>query len=164
MNGLKMRGQYQLVHKRNGEVLSVQEFHNDITNQGLDAILDIMFHANTQITTWYMGLIDNSGYSAVANADTMSSHAGWNEFTTYSQATRPEWTEGASSSQVMTNSAAIQFSITGSGTLKGILLASNSTKGGTTGTLWSTALFSANLIVTSGDTLELTYSISASRA
>lgn len=164
MNKVSMAGHYKLVHKRNGEVLNVFEDHNDITNAGLDAILDIMFHGTTQITTWYMGLIDNSGYSSVANSDTMSSHAGWNEFTTYSQATRPEWTEGASSSQVMTNSSAIQFSITGSGTLKGILIASNSTKGGTTGTLWSTALFSANLIVTSGDTLELTYSISASRA
>ena len=157
---LLARGKFKAQHIRDGKVIGEYDFPNGIVDVGLNSILGIMFHADTQITTWYLGLIDNSGFSALANADTMSSHAGWNEFTTYSQANRPTWTPGAASGRSITNGTTVDFSITGSGTIKGIFVTSNNTKGGTTGTLWATAAFSSNVSVVNGDTLKVTYTVS----
>jgi hypothetical protein len=154
------KGKFTLQHIREGEVIGEYEFPNGITDAGMNSILGIMFHSDTQITTWYIGLIDNSGFSALANGDVMSSHAGWNEFTTYSQSTRVAWSPGASSSRSITNGTTSDFSITGSGTMKGIFIVNNSTKSGTTGTLWSTAAFGSTVAVLNGDTLKVTYTVS----
>lgn len=138
---------------------------NDVTNEGLNSVLDVMFHGSSQITTWYIGLIRDDNYSALANADTMSSHAGWEEADEYSESTRQEWTEGAASSQSITNAATVDFSINATETMKGIFLTSSATKSGTSGTLWATALFSSgDQAVANGDTLKVTYTVTASRS
>lgn len=158
-----LHGHWQAEHIRDGKVLKKYDFPNDITNQGKNSLFEIMFHDGTQIanSSWFIGLISNSGYSALAAADTMSSHAGWTEFTGYSQGTRVAWGAGAAASQSITNASPATFDITSSGTVKGIFVVSNSTKGGTTGTLWSTALFSADVPVANGDQLRVTYTVSA---
>lgn len=148
-------------HYRNGQFLARHITHNDITNEGKNLIFDTFFNSATQITTWYTGLISNSGYSALAATDVMNSHAGWTEFTSYSQSTRVTWTSGASSGQSVTNSSPMTFDITGSGTVKGVFITSNSTKSGTTGKLWATALFAADVPVSNGDQLKVTYTVSA---
>lgn len=145
-------------YDKDGNLKGTYKARNGVTNEGKDAVLDIMFHGSTQITTWYLGIMDNSGYTAEAAGDTLASHAGWSEFTTYT-GNRKEWTEGAASSQSITNSATVDFAITGSATLKGVFLCSAAT--GTTGTLWATAAFSSTVAVTSGDTLKVTYTVSA---
>lgn len=163
MNKLKLQGKFYLELIRDGKIIEVREFLNGITNEGLDAILDIMFHGSSQITAWFMGLIDASGYTGLAAGDTMSSHAGWTEFTTYSEGTRQAWPEDAASGQSITNTTLAAFSVTGAGTLKGAFLPSDSTKGGTSGTLWCTALFTGgDLAVTNGDTVRLKYTLNAS--
>lgn len=139
-----------------GNLKDTYKLRNGITNQGKNALLDIMFHGSTQITTWYLGLMDNSGYSAEAAADTLASHAGWNEFTNYS-GNRKEWTEGAAASQSITNASPVQFDITGSGVIKGIFLASAAT--GTSGTLWASAAFASTVTVASADALKVTYTV-----
>lgn len=164
MEGLNLRGNYCLQIIRDGKVIAELEGHNDITNAGLGKILDVMFNGATQITAWYMGLVDNAGWTAFANTDTAAAHAGWTEFQTYDETDRPEWTAGNSSSQVTTNSAAVVFTIGGSGALKGIFIGSLSTKGGTTGTLWSTAAFALPVAVQDNDVLNLTYTVTAARA
>lgn len=160
----KPKGKYfiELVDK-DGNVKHREEVKNDITNQGKNDLFDIMFHDGTQIasSSWFIGLISNSGYSALAAGDTMASHAGWTELTGYSQATRVAWGPGASASQVITNASPATFDINASGTAKGVFITSNSTKGGTTGRLWSTALFTADVPVSNGDQLRVTYSLSA---
>lgn len=158
---LSLRGKFQVEHWRGGEKIATYDFHNDITNEGKNLILDVMFHDGTQIasTSWFAGLISNSGYSALAAADVMNSHAGWTEFTSYSQSTRVVWGMGAASSQQITNSSPMTFDITGSGTVKGIFMTSNSTKSGTSGKLWATGLFNADVPVTNGDQLKITYSV-----
>lgn len=163
MNKLKLKGKYYLELIRNGKVIAIREALNGITDEGLDAILDIMMHGSSQITAWLLGLIDASGYTGLAAGDTMASHAGWVEFTTYSQGTRPAWQEDAASGQSITNTTLANFSITGGATLKGAFLTSNSTKGGSSGTLWSTALFTTgDLAVINGDTARLKYTLNAS--
>jgi hypothetical protein len=158
-----LNGHWQAEHIRDGKVLNKYDFPNDITNQGKNSLFEVYFHDGTQIAaaSWFIGLISNSGYSALAAGDTMASHAGWTEFTGYSQATRVAWGPGAAASQSITNASPATFDINASGTVKGIFVVSNSTKGGTTGTLWSTALFSADVPVANGDQLRVTYTVSA---
>jgi hypothetical protein len=157
---LALGGKVKMQHVRNGEVLQEIPFPNGIVDVGMNALLDIMFHGETQIPTWYIGLINNSGFTALSNADTMASHAGWAEFTDYDEGTRGEWTEGAAATRSITNSSAVVFTIDNAGTLKGIFVTSNSTKSGSTGTLWATASFAANLTVAPSDEIRILYSVS----
>lgn len=156
----RLRGKFKVQHFRNDELIGEHDFKNDITNEGLNRILEVMFHSGTQLTTWYSGLIDNAGFSAIDPTDTMASHAGWSEATQYTQANRVSWSPGAASGRSITNSTAFQFDINATKTLYGIFITSNNTKGGTTGVLWSTGAFSSPLSVVNGDTVKVTYTVS----
>jgi hypothetical protein len=162
---LNLKGQFHIEHRDLfGNLKAIYDFPNAETDVGKDLLLDVMFNDVTQIAnnSWFVGLIDNSGFTALADADTMASHTGWTEFTNYSETTRVAWGSGASSGQTVTNASPITFNISGAGgTVRGIFVVSNSSKSGGSGTLWSTGLFSASVPVTSGDQLKLTYSVSA---
>lgn len=145
---------------RNGQVVWEDITHNGIVDVGINSLLDVTFRNQTQIASWYMGLVDNVGFSAFAAGDTMGSHAGWAESTAYSEATRPQWSPGAASGRAISNGTAVEFSINGTATIKGIFLTSGSAKSGTTGTLWATAAFTSTVPVTNGDVLKVTYTIS----
>lgn len=160
----KPKGRFRVEHRnKKGELRGIYEFNNDIVNVGKNDILGVYFSGATQTASanWAIGLISNSSYSALAAGDTMASHAGWTEFTSYSQANRVAWGPGSASSQSVTNASPATFDITGSGTVKGIFVANNNTKSGTSGTLWATALFTADVPVTSGDQLKVTYTVNA---
>lgn len=157
------RGWFQIeVYDKDGHLKTRQSFPNGITNEGKDKVLDDMFNDGVQTanSSWFVGLIDSSGYTGVADGDTMSSHTGWNEFTSYSEATRVAWGSGAAASQSTTNASPATFNISGAGTVKGVFIPTNSTKSGTSGTLWATALFAAEVPVTSGDQFKITYTVS----
>ena len=128
---------------------------NLIVTEGLNHILDVAFHADTQITTWYIGL---KGSGTPAAGDTLASHASWSEITDYS-GDRKEWTEGAASSGSMTNSSTVDFLITGSATVAGAFLGSAET--GTSGTLYGVVDFASARSVLSGDTLQVTVTVTA---
>lgn len=150
---------FTLEHIRNGEVLDTYKFFNGIVDEGMNYLLDTGFRGSTQETAWYIGLVDNSSFSAFANSDTMSSHTGWIEFTGYTEATRPAWSPEAAASRTITNATTVDYTVSLAGTLKGIFITSNSTKSGTGGSLWSTAAFANTITVSSGDTFKVTYSI-----
>lgn len=144
-----------------GRIKSEDWGHNLITNVALNDVLNEYIRGTTQTTAWYMGLVDNSGFSTFAAADTAASHAGWSENQNYSNSPRPQWSPGSASSQSITNSSSVNFSMTGTVTIRGIFIISNSTIGGTTGTLFSEAAYSGgNQSVNNGDTLQNTYSLS----
>ena len=177
---LQPRGRFVVEHFRKGVKIGHYEFPNGITNQGKNKLLDVMFHSVSAITTWWLGLIDNSGYSALAAGDTYANinqaGNGWDEFTDYtdpanagSASTRPEWTEGAASGQAITNGSPVVFDITSSGTVKGLFLvggaAGAQTKGDHTASgaiLWATASFTGGDVgVNTNDQLKVTYTTSA---
>jgi hypothetical protein len=176
---LQVRGRYVVEHWRNGKRINEYHFNNGITNEGKNKLLDVMFHEATQIGTWYLGLIDNAGYSALADTDTYDdidqAGNGWDEFKNYTDAgngdsstTRPRWQEDAASGQSITNSNVAVFDITGSGTVKGLFLvggiANANLKGNhdAGGTMWATALFgSGDVAVQAGDQLKVSYTVSA---
>jgi len=96
----------------------------------------------------------------------MSSHGGWTENTGYSNATRPAAVFGTPTNadpSVLDNSASpASFSINATSTIAGAFLVNNSTKGGTTGILFSESDFTSpgDRSVVSGDTLNVTYTFS----
>ena len=158
---LKLGGIFIVNHLRDGELLDKYKFHNGVTGVGLNAILNIMFHGSTQASPWYIGLVDNSGYTSFSFNDTMSSHGGWSEFTDYAEAARETWDEAAASGQVIGTTTAAEFNINATGDVKGIFITSSSTKSGTAGTLWATGGFTSVVSVVSGDILEVEYELSA---
>jgi hypothetical protein len=147
---------------KDGNLIKKYEFPNLVVNQGKNDILDVYFHDATQTasSSWFVGLISNSGYSAIAAGDTAASHSGWTEFTGYSESTRQVWGQGAPASQSITNASPATFSINATGTVKGAFVITNSTKGGTSGKLWAAALFTADVPVNNGDQLKVTYTLS----
>jgi len=158
----KLAGRFVVEHRDSDDnVKAIYEFPNGIVDAGMNHILDTQFHGSTQVATWYIGLVDNSGWSAFADIDTLSSHAGWTESTAYTEANRVTWAEDAASSRSISNSTTADFSINASGNLKGIFVSSNNVKStGNTGTLWSTAAFSSVVATANGDTLKVTYTVS----
>jgi hypothetical protein len=155
-------GRFVVEHRDCDDVLkAIYEFPNGIVDEGMNHILDTQFTGSTQVSTWYIGLVDNSGWSAFADADTLSSHSGWAEFTSYTESNRVTWAEDAASSRSISNSTTADFSINATGNLKGIFVSSNNVKStGNTGTLWSTAAFSSVVATANGDTLKVTYTVS----
>jgi len=148
---------------RVGKIINSGKSQNGNANVGINSFLGVNYHADTQITDWYLGMINNAGYSALAAGDTMGSHAGWAEFTAYSEAARPTWSPGAAAGQAISNSAVRDFTITGAAaTLQGVFLTSVATKGGTTGVLNSTTLFATPIPVVAADVIHVTYSITGS--
>ena len=141
-----------------------EKIYNTVVNVGLDDVLDKYFKGSTYSAAFYVGLTD--GTPTVAAADTMSSHAGWTEITAYSEATREALTLGTVSSQSVDNSASkASYSINGTATVGGVFITTDSTKSGTSGTLYGGGAFTGgDKPVTSGDTLNVTVTLTAASA
>lgn len=146
------------------------ESHNLVVNVGLKYMNESALGGVAQITTWYIGLYGAASSNNPAAGDTMASHAGWTEVTTYSNANRPTCTFSTSTTadpSVISNTASpASFNINGTATVGGAFLTSNNTKGGTTGTLFSAADFASpgDRSVANGDTLNVTYTFSLDAA
>jgi hypothetical protein len=123
----------------------------------------------------FLGLITGATPTFAA-ADTMSSHAGWTEFTNYTvggSAVRgtavfaSATSSGLTPANVTTSLAtAITYTITGSGGIvSGCFLVTgsgaSSTISNTSGTLYSAGAFSTAKTTTAGDTVSVTYSTTA---
>jgi hypothetical protein len=123
----------------------------------------------------FLGLISGASPTFSA-ADTMTSHAGWTEFTNYTvggSAVRGTavFSSSTSTGSTPTNvttcaAAAITYTITGAGgTVGGCFLVTGSgavsTQSSTAGTLYSAGAFAVAKITTAGDTVSVTYSTTA---
>jgi len=147
-----------------------ETIENIVCTVGKNLALDTFLAGSAYTVTGpFVGLISSTSYSAVAAGDTMTSHSGWLEAgganaPTYSgNRQTAAWSAAASGSKSL--SAALSFSITGSGTVKGAFVVFGSgavaTKDNTGGTLWSAGTFtSGDKVVASSDTLNVSYSAS----
>lgn len=160
--GLRVGGKFICEHVRNGEIIDEWETPNIVVNEGLNALLNIMFAATAQITTWYIGVFE-ANYTPVATVTAATITAASTESTAYTEATRPAYNEAAAASQSITNSAnKATFTFNATKTIYGAFLVSASAKSATTGTLFSAAQFSAAKAVVLDDQLLLTYTFTAS--
>ncbi len=124
---------------------------------GLNKLLDATFKTGLTSPTWYVGL---KGTGTMIAADTMASHSGWAEIVPYSDSTRPAFTPGSiSGGQVDNTASKAVFNCNTTSTVYGCFLADNSTKSGTTGTLYGGGDFGSSRGVVNGDTLNISVTL-----
>jgi hypothetical protein len=142
-----------------GNVKWSDTIQNLVVTSGKNFMLTQTFTGSGYTAAWFLGLVSGASSPTYNAADTMASHAGWTEFTGYSNATRPAPTFNAAASGAISTTATA-FNINASGTVAGAFLTTNNTVGGTTGTLFSAGNFTGgNRTVASGDTLNVTYTL-----
>ena len=139
---------------------------NLVVNTGLQDMNTQYFNTPSPYTSaWYIGLVDDSGFSAYAAGDTLASHGGWTETTAYSGGNRATATFGTATTadpSVIDNSGSVGvFTITGTVTVKGAFLCDTQDNTDNTGLLFSVSSFTGGVrSVISGDTLNVTYTFS----
>lgn len=151
-----------------GNVKWEDTIKNLVVTVGKNDLLDKYFAGSAYTAAWYMGLVDNTSFSAYAPGDILSSHTGWREFLSYTisgsstNRATPTWSAASAGSKATT---ATTFTITGSGTVLGALMcttqARNSATDGGAGILYSAGSFTGgSRAVASGDSLLVTYTAS----
>lgn len=162
-------GRYQVLNRdgslaRQGTFCaSLHKDGNGYVTTGLNEVLDKFWKGSSYTAAHYLGLVDDDGFSAFSAGDTMGSHAGWAEASDYGEANRvaPTWGSVSGGSVASGN---IDFSINGTVTIHGIFVTTNSTKGGTTGTLIGTVAFDSPQDLVSGQTLRVILTATAAAA
>jgi hypothetical protein len=137
-----------------GNVKWVEEYKNLVTTVGKTDIIDKYFKGSGYTAAWFLGL---KGTGTAVVGDTLASHAGWAEVNPYT-GNRPAITFGSTSGGSNT-ATVVSYTITGTATVAGAFVASVNT--GTSGTLYSAGDFGAPRSVLSGDTLNVTLTVSA---
>lgn len=137
-----------------GNVKWTEKYDNLVTTVGKTDIIDKYFKGSAYTASWNLGL---KGTGTAAVGDTLASHAGWSEVTPYS-GNRPAITFGTTSGGSNTASA-VSYTINASATVAGAFVCNAAS--GTTGTLYSAGDFAVSRSVVSGDTLNVTLTVSA---
>lgn len=132
-----------------------EEVHNLVMTAGKTDIVDKYLKGSSYTAAWYLGL---KGAGTIAAGDTLASHAGWSEVTPYA-GNRPAITWGTTSSGSNT-ATAVSISINATSTVAGAFCCTVNT--GTSGVLYNTSDFAVSRSVASGDTLNVTPTISVS--
>lgn len=175
--GMGIEGHYHVeCRDKDGNLKWEETFPNLVVAVGKQLMFDTLLKGSSYTVVGpYLGLISGSG-NTFAAADTMSSHAGWSEFTNYTvggSAVRGTAVFGSASSSGLTpanvttsTASAITYTITGGGgTVGGCFLVTgsgaSSTISNTSGTLYSAGAFATAKVTTAGDTVSVTYSTTA---
>lgn len=128
-----------------------------IVTDGLNKLLDATLKTGLTTPLWYVGLKDTG---TILLANTMASHVAWATITPYSNATNPAFTPGTISAGSVDNSASkAVFNINATDDIYGAFMTDNSAKGGATGILFGGGDFTAMRSVISGDTLNVTITV-----
>jgi hypothetical protein len=137
-----------------GELKWAEDIENLVTTQGGNDLLDKYFKGSAYTAAWFMGL---AGAGTKALTDTAASHVAWAEVNPYA-GNRPAITFGTTAAKSNT-ATVVAFTCNGSATVAGAFVQSVNT--GTTGILYSVSDFAASRSVISGDTLNITLTVSA---
>jgi hypothetical protein len=151
---------------------------NLVTTEGKNAALTHVLKGSSYTASNTLGLIEDTGYSAVAAGNTAANITavgggsptnGWNEAPVGTLATRGTPSFGTAGSGSLATSSAVALSIIATDTIKGAFLlirsgagtAPTTTVGNTNGALYSAGLFTGgDRAVANGDTLNVTYTAS----
>ena len=128
-----------------GIVKDAWQCANLVTNQGKNALNDIMFNGATQITAWKMMLFESNTEPALAMTYAVPV---FTESAAYGEAARPAYQSAASSSQSITNTAnRATFTMNATKTIYGCALVGGGSAAGTKsdtaggGTLYAVSKF-----------------------
>ena len=175
---LGIEGHYHVeCRDKDGNLKWEESFPNLVNAIGKQLMLDTLLKGvSYSVTGPFLGLISGASPTFGTGSDTMTSHAGWTEFTNYTvggSAVRgtavfaSATSTGSTPSNVTTSAAtAITYTITGAGgTVGGCFLVTgsgaSSTQSNTGGTLYSAGAFTTAKVTTAGDTVSVTYSTTA---
>ena len=135
---------------------------NLVVNVGLQDMNNKYFTGSSYTAAWYIGLVNGTSASTTfSGGDTLASHVGWDENTSYS-GNRKALSFGAATladpSNINNASSAASFTMNANATIAGAFVANVAT--GTSGTLFSVSDFQSpgDRTVVSGDVLNITYS------
>ena len=152
----------------NGNEKWVEIAPNLVVNTGLQDMNTKFFAGSAYTAAWYLGLVNGTSASTTySGGDTLASHAGWDENTSYT-GNRKAVTFGAATladpSNINNASSAASFTMNANATIAGAFLANVAT--GNTGTLFSVSDFQSpgDRTVVSGDVLNITYSFNLDAA
>ena len=176
---LGIEGHYHVeCRDANGNLKWEESFPNLVNEVGKELLLNTLLRTSSTYTTTgpFLGLIGGATPTFGTGTDTMTSHAGWTEFTNYTvggSAVRgtavfaSATSTGSTPTNVTTCTAAsITYTITGGGgTVSGCFLVTgsgaSSTQSNTGGVLYSAGAFAVAKVTTAGDTVSVTYSTTA---
>ena len=151
----------------------LDKWRNTVITEGKNAALTHFLKGSSYTASQVMGLIEDTGYSAIAAGSTAggitavgggSPTNGWNEAPSSTCAARGSPSFGTASSGSLATSSAVSFSIIATDTIKGAFLlcrsaagtAPTTTVGNTSGAIYSAGLFSGgDRAVANGDTLNV---------
>ena len=143
-------------------------FDNLTTTEGRNDELTQYLKGSSYTAAFFVGLVDNASFTALAITDTAAQINGtnqWIECTAYSQATRPALTLGTASAGSIDNVASLAtFSINATKTINGGFVVTNSTKAGTSGKIYGEGSFSSPRSFVSGDTLTVQVTLTLASA
>ena len=155
-----MQFNYIVEHVRDGVVIDSSHETNLVPTQGLTHILDAVCKGGAQVPTWYIAPYE--GNFTPSAPDTAASLPGAAvECTTYVEAARQTWVEGAIAGGSVDNTASkAEFTMNATKTIYGCWLASVSGKSSTSGLVLSVVRFSASKTFQSGDIMRITAPVS----
>ena len=149
---------------RKGQIAWKEKIHNLMTDEGINSLLNVYFHAATQITQWYVTIFEDNYTPLVTNTYAVP---GYTETTAYSEATRPTFDEAAASGKAITNTASkATFTFSSDKTIYGGALVGGGSAAGTKsdkaggGVLVCSAKFATSKPVVTNDVLKVTVTIS----
>jgi len=135
---------------------------NLVVNTGLQSMNTQFFTGSAYTAAWYIGLVNGtSATTTFSGGDTLATHAGWTENSSYS-GTRKAASFSAATladpSNINNSASSASFTMNANATIAGAFLANVTS--GTTGLLFSAADFQSpgDRTVVSGDVLNVTYS------
>jgi len=135
---------------------------NLVVNTGLQSMNTQFFTGSAYTAAWYVGLVNGfSASTTFSGGDTLATHAGWSENSSYS-GTRKAASFGAATladpSNINNSASSASFTMNATANIAGAFLCNVTS--GTTGLLFSAADFQSpgDRSVVSGDVLNVTYS------
>lgn len=137
---------------------------NTATLVGLDAMINFLFNGAPNYADWYIGLIDETSYTATSFNDTEASHAGWSEFVDYTyggvdQRIGPLAGNYSRSFQLGLTGflPTLEVKATAAGVIKGLFLSTSPTKNGGSGLLVAVAQLFPASPVANNQVMEMSY-------
>lgn len=131
---------------------------NVVTNEGITAALDILFHAGTPVASWYIAPFSSTS-SPTGSITAANFTATLTEFTAYDESTRVQWQTGTAGLTISNSGTPATFTINANNSdVYGAGLLSVAAKSATTGKCYAAAQFaSPKLDMADNDILYVVY-------